>query len=106
MRGFEKDIADAREGTRRMGWSKEENERKAEEERIANQVTCKTCGQTGGRYFFGHDSPHAPHPWYASTGSEGRCDLCGGMADTYLHEQHDKLSRNPVRRVLYKRRKS
>jgi hypothetical protein len=37
-----------------------------------------------GDYFNGYRS-HRPHPWMGSTGSEGRCDICGRM-QTRDHE--------------------
>jgi len=52
------------------------------------QVTCTTCGATGHPYFGGHDDPYAPHPFYTSTGSEGRCDVCGGPHDAVVHTAH------------------
>lgn len=58
-------------------------------------VTCETCGATGHSYFGGHDDSYSPHPWYASTGSEGRCELCGGPSDALVHTAHNRLRLAP-----------
>lgn len=58
---------------------------------MENKVRCEVCEAEGGSYFQGHEDPFAPHPWYASTGSEGRCDLCGGPANALVHTKHAEM---------------
>lgn len=42
--------------------------------------------QRGHDYFFGYIESEA-HPSMAATGTEGRCELCGGYADDVRHRE-------------------
>lgn len=48
---------------------------------------CPVCAEDKVKsYFGGYSDPYQQHPHMPSTGSEGRCDLCGGYHDALVHQ--------------------